>query len=212
MKRCGHLLGVAALSACASIVACGGHALSGASEDGDGGADASAGVDAGILIGTPCLPSQESSATFDGFSNEEVSLNFSSTTRSGEPMCVVDHFRGLVTCPYGQSATGQPPAGASACTATGGQLVVGMVEPQCVDRPASEVVVWSCRCANFQNQTDDGYTYCTCPSNTVCTQIASPLGASEDDFSGAYCVLPAALFDGGATCAVACSPMTAACP
>jgi hypothetical protein len=222
MKLRGHRMGGVALSACAIVVACGGSASPGAPKDAGDGADggpeattgAEAGVDAGgdagIVIGTPCIPSAESLATFDGFDNEEVSL--SATTTSGAPTCVVDHFRGLVTCPYGQTATGQPPAGASACTTTDGQPVVGAVEPQCVDRPAAKVVIWSCRCANAQGQTDDGRAYCACPPSTACTPLVSSVGGEEDDLSGAYCVPPAALLDGGAVCAVSCSPTAAPCP
>jgi hypothetical protein len=176
----------------------------------DGGIEASPPVDAAMVIGTPCLPSEESILTFDGFSDTEVT--FSTTTPSGGPMCIVDRFRGLVTCPYGQIATGQPPADGSPCLSIDGQPVVGMVEPQCVDRPASQVVVWSCRCANAQGRTDDGVAYCTCPASTVCSQLITPIGPSEDEVSGAYCLPPAALTDGGPTCAVACDPISAPCP
>jgi hypothetical protein len=165
--------------------------------------------DAGVLIGAPCLPSAENSATFDGFDSAEV--NLATNVPSGQPTCVVNHFRGLVTCPYGQSAAGQAPACASACTTLDGPPVTGTVSPQCVDRQASEVVVWSCRCANAAGQTNDGASYCTCPASTVCAQLVSSIGAAEDDVSGAYCVSPKYLLDGGPTCAVACNPATSPC-
>jgi hypothetical protein len=165
--------------------------------------------DAGLLIGTPCLPSAENSPTFDGFEGAEV--NLATNVPSGQPTCVVNHFRGLVTCPYGQSATGQAPACAAPCTTLDGQPVTGTVSPQCVDRQASEVVVWSCRCANAAGQTNDGYSYCTCPASTVCAQLVSSIGAAEDDVSGAYCLSPQYLLDGGPTCAVACNPASAPC-
>ncbi len=212
--RGGHLdamrVGEPLLASICVLAACNGSVLD--TEPAHSGTDSGveASVDAGMVIGTPCLPSQENGATFDGYSNEDV--NIDSTPASGEPTCVVDHFRGLVTCPYGQTATGQPPAGGSACTTTDGQPVAGMVEPQCTDRPAAKVVVWSCRCANTQGETNDGHAYCTCPSSTVCMQLVAPIGMAGDDISGAYCMPPGALTDGGEMCSVACSPMTAPCP
>jgi hypothetical protein len=166
--------------------------------------------DAGALIGTPCLPSAENSVTFDGFDYHEV--NLPTTVPSGQPTCIVNHFQGLVTCPYGQSATGQPPPCASPCTTPTGQPVTGRVLPQCVDRLASKVVLWSCRCANAEGRTDDGDAYCKCPSGTACTQLVTSLGAAEDDYSGAYCLPSASLFDAGAGCLVTCNPETAPCP
>lgn len=169
----------------------------------DGGDAAAAAV-----IGTPCLPSQETHSIFDGFDPSDLSLD---QVPSGAPTCLVYHFRGLVTCPYGQNAAGQPPACASPCTTITGQPVVGQVTPQCTDRPASKVVLWSCRCANAQGATNDGDAYCTCPSSTTCTQVVSSLGASEDDFSGAYCLPPGIIADGGAICSVSCDPTTMPC-
>lgn len=165
--------------------------------------------DAARPIGTPCVPLIESHSTFDGYSSAEISLT--SPGAPGAPTCLVYHFRGLVTCPYGQNASGQAPAGASPCTTTGGQPVVGAVAPQCTDRPASKVVLWSCRCANLEGQTNDGDTYCTCPSSMTCAQAYSSIGASEDDVSGAYCLPPAEVRDGAAICAVSCDPKTAPC-
>jgi hypothetical protein len=165
--------------------------------------------DAGALIGAPCLPSSENSTTFSGFQNAEVILV--GNVPSGQPTCVVNHFRGLVTCPYGQSVTGQAPACAAPCTTLDGQPVTGTVSPQCVDRKASEVVVWSCRCANAAGHVNDGDSYCTCPASTVCAQLISSIGAAEDDVSGAYCLSPGSVLDGGPTCAVACNPATAPC-
>jgi len=166
--------------------------------------------DGAVVIGSPCAPTAEVQPSFDGFQKEDVELM---PVPSGSPTCLIDHFQGLVTCPYGQSASGQPPADASACTTTDGQPVTGMVLPQCMDRTASHVVVWSCRCANFEGQTDDGAQYCTCPSTTTCAQLVSSLGG-EDEISGGYCIPPAALFpDGGinAICSAVCDPTTHPC-
>jgi hypothetical protein len=176
----------------------------------DSSASAVEGGDAMEQIGTPCVPAAESNPTFDGFESTEISL--STGQPSGSPLCVAYHFRGLVTCPYGQSATGQAPAGASPCTTSSGQPVVGAVAAQCVDRPASKVVIWSCRCANASGTTTDGDVYCACPSGTTCAQAVASIGGAEDDLSGAYCLPPDVVIDGGVVCGLSCDPATTPCP
>jgi hypothetical protein len=176
----------------------------------DAASDA-AGADASAVIGTSCMPAAEGSPTFDGFDYHEVGVSI--TSPSGAPTCLVYHFQGLVTCPYGQSGTGQAPTGASPCTTSSGQPVTGAVQPQCTNRRAAQTVVWSCRCANAQGATNDGDAYCTCPTGTTCTQAVSSLGAAEDDYSGAYCIPDAALLgDAGATCRASCDPQASPCP
>src|SRR4029077_6934485 len=77
-------------------------------------------------IGDPCTPEQEYSATFIGFSSQEVSTegeSFQCQTR----LCLVNHFQGRVSCPYGQESSGNPtgPA-ANACSTPGiGSPVTG---------------------------------------------------------------------------------------
>jgi hypothetical protein len=183
--------------------------------DGASGGGACTTFDAGAYatsdeakIGAPCLPEKEIEPSFIGFAYEEVS---GVGPPSGAPVCLVYFFRGLVTCPYGQSAD----AGSAACgcTTTAGKPVVGEVEPQCPDRPAASTVFWSCRCANEQGATSDGASYCTCPSGTTCTQTVSTIGASpENDYAGAYCLRNDALRDGGLACTRSCDPIAAPCP
>jgi hypothetical protein len=160
------------------------------------------------VIGSPCLPSSEMLAGFHGFDSHEI-IGIVTSTVSGAPVCVAYYFEGLVTCPYGQSADAQAPSCPGPCTTTEGQPIAGDVPPQCEERPASEYVFWTCRCANLQGATSDGYAYCTCPAATTCTQTISSLGAAEDDYSGAYCI-PVGLMHAGA-CASVCNPATTPC-
>lgn len=56
-------------------------------------------------VGDPCIPEQEFDKTFLGFDPAEVNVeskSFQCLTR----LCLVNHFRGRVTCPYGQDKTG----------------------------------------------------------------------------------------------------------
>lgn len=55
-------------------------------------------------IGDPCIPEAEYAADFLGFSDQEVNVeskSFQCETR----LCLVNHFQGRVSCPYGQAAT-----------------------------------------------------------------------------------------------------------
>lgn len=57
-------------------------------------------------VGDPCIPEAEFDQTFSGFDPGEVNVeskSFQCLTR----LCLVNHFRGRVTCPYGQDQTGK---------------------------------------------------------------------------------------------------------
>jgi hypothetical protein len=56
-------------------------------------------------VGDPCIPEQEFNQAFSGFDPQEVNVeskSFQCLTR----VCLVNHFRGRVTCPYGQDQSG----------------------------------------------------------------------------------------------------------
>lgn len=56
----------------------------------------------GSGVGDPCIPEEEYSTNFSGFSVSEVNVesrSFSCQTR----VCLVNHFQGRVSCPYGQA-------------------------------------------------------------------------------------------------------------
>lgn len=56
-------------------------------------------------VGDPCIPEKEFDKTFLGFDPGEVNVeskSFQCLTR----LCLVNHFRGRVTCPYGQDKSG----------------------------------------------------------------------------------------------------------
>jgi len=55
-------------------------------------------------VGDPCIPEQEYDPTFAGFNPQEVNVeskSFQCETR----LCLVNHFQGRVSCPYGQNST-----------------------------------------------------------------------------------------------------------
>ena len=78
-------------------------------------------------MGDPCTPEQEYDTTFMGFDEKEVNVeskSFQCRTR----LCLVNHFRGRVSCPYGQDQSGNPPPGGTppvtACTIPGTKTLI----------------------------------------------------------------------------------------
>jgi hypothetical protein len=165
--------------------------------------------------GDPCLPELEKAPAFPGFVEQEVWTTSNSPACGVDDVCLVNHFRGRVTCPYGQDATGRGPDGLAGCLVPGGSDPVrpmydAGVEPQCADRTAAAVVYCSCRCASAVGETSDG-TYCACPDGMTCTQLIASLGLGDTDTSGAYCIKAGTLWDGG-SCAASCDPSSSPCP
>jgi hypothetical protein len=176
-------------------------------------------------VGDPCTPEQEYSQAFLGFNEQEVSVegkSFQCQTR----LCLVNHFRGRVSCPYGQNATGQPKAPATqGCITPGiGQAVDGTqggvvldpmkkatVAAQCTNRTADKAVYCSCHCQNVDGQTNDGQNYCTCPDGFSCTQLVSAIGSSDIGLTGGYCIKNGTQFDPNNPCASSCDPAIGNC-
>jgi len=169
-------------------------------------------------IGDPCTPEQEYSPTFIGFNAQEVSTegeSFQCQTR----LCLVNHFQGRVSCPYGQDSMAMPtgPATAACVTPGIGDKVTGplnasgkpvdpragfgyTVKAQCLDRTADKTVYCSCRCADINGQQSGGGTFCNCPSGFTCTQLVSSLSASSDQgLTGAYCIKTGTAYSDSAT-------------
>jgi len=59
-------------------------------------------------VGDPCTPDEEYDPTFQGFSVDAVSAETKSYQCLSR-LCLVNHFQGRVTCPYGQTAQGVGP-------------------------------------------------------------------------------------------------------
>jgi hypothetical protein len=177
-------------------------------------------------VGDPCTPEAEYNPSFLGFDVKEVnteSESFQCLTR----LCLVNHFQGRVSCPYGQTSSGTTEPGTAACgpnnagcCAPGTSIPIdgkdpttGMyvdpkaqatVLPQCTDRTADKAVYCSCRCANVDGQTNDGRNYCTCPDGFTCTQLVSSIGAGDEGLTGAYCIKKGTQFDPNNNCGNTC--------
>jgi hypothetical protein len=182
-------------------------------------------------IGTPCTPTyEEDDPTFLGFDPGEIGID---TTSDPNVVCLAYHFRGRTTCPYGQDKTatalpavdgasgGSFPDGIGPCVTPKGAPVTGdplgdpydlaQVPPQCLDRPASKVVFFSCRCANADGKTDDGADYCSCSNGTKCQPLVPPTGAGMG-LTQMYCIPPGISYDPSSACLGACDPRATTCP
>jgi hypothetical protein len=148
-------------------------------------------------VGDPCTPEDEYHADFSGFQDTEVNVesrSFQCETR----VCLVNHFRGRVSCPYGQTADDitQVPTDAASnqrCTLPGTKdLVTVPVDPQYKARQAEDAVYCSCRC----NGPDKNARYCECPEGYQCTQLVEAIsGLGGGQLAGSYCVRKGTKFD-----------------
>ena len=142
-------------------------------------------------VGDPCTPSVEHAAGFRGFHESEVTIE-TGAPQCRTQVCLVNHFRGAVSSPYGGGG--------------------GEVPPQCVDRSAAKAVYCSCRCANAAGKTDDADDYCACEGGFECASLVGSIGAADDHLSGSYCIKKASAYDSATSCASSCDANGAPCP
>ncbi len=128
-------------------------------------------------LGDPCILDDEYFSTFAGYTASEVNVeDHSSMCSTG--VCVVNHFQGRVSCPYGQAA------GSADCLVRGSKVPVsGAVQPQLAARMAAQAVVCSCQCNG-----DGPGPYCTCPESMQCEHLIDELHLSASDLAGSYCI------------------------
>ena len=150
-------------------------------------------------IGDPCTPEDEYQQFFSGYEESEVNIeskSFQCETR----LCLVNHFRGRVSCPYGQTdaqATGSADpeftlchipgtcSGASSCSGGAATRIQVAVNKQFSGRRAADSVYCSCRC----DGPDTNARYCKCPTGFQCVKLLEPiprLGSAE--LAGNYCI------------------------
>ncbi|MBS2018963.1 MAG: hypothetical protein JST00_39215 [Deltaproteobacteria bacterium] len=167
-------------------------------------------------VGDPCTPEQEYNASFLGFSEKEVNVeskSFQCRTR----VCLVNHFRGRASCPYGQTADATSPGGsAKPCVVPGTQTVVSgkddkgnfvdaqkraSVPAQCKDRNKDKAVYCSCRCADINGQKPSDQVFCDCPDGFTCSQLVTSIGGGTNEgLTGSYCIKSGTEFDADTAC------------
>jgi len=160
---------------------------------------------ADAALGAPCLPEDEISLDFVGHDEFDASV-ITDTPECDSGVCVVNHFRGRVSCPYGQTEeeAGSDPQ----CFQPGSDLAVTTpVQPQLIGRLASSASVCSCRC--------DGPgpgDFCECPSDMECAPLMGDLGLpGSDALAGSYCIPRGTAYDPATAFADRCSMDVANC-
>lgn len=129
-------------------------------------------------LGAACIPNDEYSSTFRGFSYKGIYLSPSEQCDSN--LCLVNHFQGRVTCPYGSDGAD----GDECITADGSALVEATVSPQLIARQPEQAVYCSCRC----DGPDPEAEYCACGEGFECKEATTLSLPGSEDFLGSYCV------------------------
>ena len=168
-------------------------------------------------VGDPCIPEDEYSKSFSGYSATEVNVesrSFQCETR----VCLVANFAGRVSCPYGQKprGTSSPTEANSAdksapaddqCYLPGkkqdpANSIDVPVAAQLLDRPPDKAVYCSCRC----DGPDKNVRYCQCPSGYACQKLVTDYGFGSGQLAGSYCikdgtqVVDSTVLDNGTAC------------
>ncbi len=167
-------------------------------------------------IGDPCTPEQEFDQNFLGFDAKEVNVeskSFQCRTR----LCLVNHFQGRVSCPYGQGQGGEAPPGGEPCRIPGTDKQIegakdpatndfvdqrnkSQVRPQCRDRSANRAVYCSCRCADINGQRPSDQTFCDCPDGFQCERLVTSIGQGNEGLTGSYCIKSNTKYDPTTAC------------
>jgi hypothetical protein len=151
-------------------------------------------------VGDPCVPEDEHRKNFSGYIETETNVE-SRSYQCETRVCLVANFRGRVSCPYGQPASGMTVDGLPTvkpglndddyCYLPGTKTtnpvnrIVVPVEPQLVARSPDKAVYCSCRC----NGPDTNVQYCDCPSGYACEKLIDAYGtASGTKLVGSYCI------------------------
>jgi len=168
-------------------------------------------------VGDPCVPEDEYRQNFNGYASSEVNIeskSFQCETR----VCIVNHFQGRVSCPYGQDEADLdlPATDPARCRIPGtdgthvasdnsniDEITVA-VDPQLIERNANDTVYCSCRCKG----PDANARYCECPSGYECTELVRELGLpGRAQLAGSYCVKSGTVYNPTTGSAETCDPV-----
>jgi hypothetical protein len=169
-------------------------------------------------VGDPCTPEDEYQPTFAGYSEKEANIesrSFQCETR----LCLVNHFRGRVSCPYGEGVTDADAVVAAqkndnqasdanldgrVCHIPGTTGIANAITVQVpaalVSRAAADTVYCSCRCGGD----DPNAKYCDCPSGYTCTELLKDIGLGSKELAGSYCVKDGTQYDPNAAAGLTC--------
>ncbi|HEY2407033.1 MAG TPA: hypothetical protein VGI10_13575 [Polyangiaceae bacterium] len=128
-------------------------------------------------LGKSCLAADEYEPAFSGFDVRDVNVDGSSPL-CASGTCLVNHFQGRASCPYGELT------GGTGCYVPGSDSAITVpVLPQLVSRPADQTSICSCRC--------DGPgpgPFCSCPQGMQCTHLIDSVVPNDTANAGSYCI------------------------
>jgi hypothetical protein len=164
-------------------------------------------------VGDPCIPEDEYQQKFNGYGDTEVNIE-SKSFQCDTRVCIVNHFEGRVSCPYGQTdqdIASEAPTSPKRCripgtngqhcvvdngngtssttdcaspNATNIDVITVPVKSQKLSRNADDTVYCSCRC----HGPDPDARYCECPSGYECIELVRELGLpGKSQLAGSYC-------------------------
>jgi hypothetical protein len=140
-------------------------------------------------LGERCLPPREYLASFQNFRVDSVTV-VTNTPQCESGLCLVNHFQGRVSCPYGNTHESVIPPDRCYLPASEEEVLVD-VAPQLTERTADVAVACSCRC--------DGPgpgPFCECPEGMQCEPLISPVDLPADaSLAGSYCIPNGTAFD-----------------
>jgi hypothetical protein len=168
-------------------------------------------------VGDPCVPEDEYRQDFNGYAITEVNVeskSFQCETR----VCIVNHFQGRASCPYGQEqATIDPGSGHLSPDDPKRCRVPGTDGNHCISNngmpPSSPTMCGGAGALNVdeitvpvesqrieRNAQDTVYCscrckgpdttarYCECPSGYECSELVRELGIGAAQLAGSYCI------------------------
>ncbi len=163
-------------------------------------------------VGDPCIPNDEFSPDYEGATESGAQIedrSFQCETR----VCLVKHFRGRVTCPFGNAEGRNGPVTAdnvegdtANCFVPGStDRVTVAVNSQCQDRVGN--VYCSCRC----DGNDSNAKYCDCPNDYECKEVTRPLDPTLMAPGDKYCVKKKDTAEDGYDCPLGCHEVPDGC-
>jgi hypothetical protein len=143
-----------------------------------------------VGVGNRCVPSDERQEYFSGFEVTETVVDVPAEGCETN-LCLVNHFQGRTTCPYGQTELqARDPSTAPEellCHLPGSSERVKVAVPrQFTGRRGPDTVYCSCQCGG----PDPNGSYCACPSGFQCAKLVG---------SYAYCIKNGTEFNIGAS-------------
>lgn len=156
-------------------------------------------------LGAPCVPTDEYDPTFSAFGTHVVAVE-TQTGACESSVCLVNHFQGRASCPYGQSEV-EAQEGPVCFVPGSNEPVTVPVVPQLLARREATASICSCQC----DGPGDG-PFCECPESMACAPLFGDIGLEgQANVAGSYCVPKGTEFDLQETVGPYCDRQLANC-